>query len=411
MRPYSSRVMVLPLADPGSSVTTNVLPAEREVTRVCTFTLPNSVIRQWGIPSVKLRSSSGEGFWWTVRASTSNGYSFDHSTIVGPGRSLVADEGLDSTRGPRPPGCRERATRRSGTGSTVLTTDMLIEDVHFERSTISARDLGAKSIVVNVSDIAAMAASPRYAMVSLGIPADVDAAWVMELFGGMRAACDEYALALVGGDTNRADAVVIAVAVVGEVGSGHAVTRSGARPGDIVVVTGSLGAAAGGFLLSRIHPAKLLQALAEPWGRELLDAQARPVARVGEGQTLAQAGATAMMDLSDGLAKDLSRLCAASGVGTRLELARVPVAAAVRHAAEFLEVDPQELALAGGEDYELLATIDLTNLSRARGDLRERFGVTLTDVGVIIDEGLVAVDAEGRESALEPKGWDHFVTG
>ena len=298
----------------------------------------------------------------------------------------------------------------SGTGSMVLSTDMLIEGVHFERSSISARDLGAKSIVVNVSDIAAMAASPRYAMVSLGIPVDVDAAWVMELFGGMRAACDEYALALVGGDTNRADAVVIAVAVVGEVGSGHAVTRSGARPGDIVVVTGSLGAAAGGFLVSRIHPSKLPQALAEPWGRELLDAQARPVARVGEGQTLAQAGATAMMDLSDGLAKDLSRLCSASGVGARVDLPRVPVAEALRLAAGFLEVDPPELALTGGEDYELLATIDLTNLARARGDLRERFGVTLSDVGVIIDEGLVAVDAEGRQSPLEPTGWDHFAT-
>jgi len=246
--------------------------------------------------------------------------------------------------------------------------------------------------------------------VSLGIPVDVDAAWVMELFGGMRAACDEYALALVGGDTNRAEAVVIAVAVVGEVGSGHAVSRSGARPGDIVVVTGSLGAAAGGFLLSRIHPSKLPQALAEPWGRELLDAQARPVARVGEGQTLAQAGATAMMDLSDGLAKDLSRLCSASGVGARVDLPRVPVAEALRLAAGFLEVDPAELALTGGEDYELLATIDLTNLARARGDLRERFGVTLSDVGVIIDEGLVAVDAEGRQSPLEPTGWDHFAT-
>jgi thiamine-monophosphate kinase len=178
-----------------------------------------------------------------------------------------------------------------------------------------------------------------------------------------------------------------------------------------VVVTGSLGAAAGGLLLSRVDPAKLLRALAEPWGRELLDAQARPVARVGEGQTLAQAGATAMMDLSDGLAKDLSRLCAASGVGTRLQLPRVPVARPLLQAGEFLEVDPRELALAGGEDYELLATIDLTNLSRARADLHERFGVTLTDVGVIIDEGLVAVDAEGRESPLEPKGWDHFVTG
>ena len=304
----------------------------------------------------------------------------------------------------------DAAVVEAGTGSTVLTTDMLIEGVHFERTSISARDLGAKSIVVNLSDIAAMAASPRYAMVSLGIPADVEAAWVMELFGGMRAACDEYALTLVGGDTNRADAIVIAVAVVGEVGSGHAVTRSGAHPGDLVVVTGSLGAAAGGFLLSRIHPSKLTHALTEPWGRELLDAQARPVARVGEGQSLAQAGATAMMDLSDGLAKDLSRLCEASGVGARVELARVPVAEALRRAAGFLEVDPLELALGGGEDYELLGTIDLTNLERARNDLHERFGVTLTDVGVIIDDGLVAVDAEGRESPLEPKGWDHFAT-
>ena len=304
----------------------------------------------------------------------------------------------------------DAAVVEAGTGSTVLTTDMLIEGVHFERTSISARDLGAKSIVVNLSDIAAMAASPRYAMVSLGIPADVEAPWVMELFGGMRAACDEYALTLVGGDTNRADAIVIAVAVVGEVGSGHAVTRSGAHPGDLVVVTGSLGAAAGGFLLSRIHPSKLTHALTEPWGRELLDAQARPVARVGEGQSLAQAGATAMMDLSDGLAKDLSRLCEASGVGARIELARVPVAEALRRAAGFLEVDPLELALGGGEDYELLATIDLTNLERARNDLHERFGVTLTDVGVIIDDGLVAIDTQGRESPLEPKGWDHFAS-
>jgi thiamine-monophosphate kinase len=94
-----------------------------------------------------------------------------------------------------------------------------------------------------------------------------------------------------------------------------------------------------------------------------------------------------------------------------LDLFRVPVSQALRLAAEFLGIDPQELALAGGEDYELLATIDLTNLSRARGDLHERFGVTLTDVGVIIDDGLIAVDAEGRESPLEPEGWDHFGTG
>lgn len=303
----------------------------------------------------------------------------------------------------------DAAVVEAGGGSLVLTTDMLVEGVHFDRASISPRDLGAKAIVVNVSDVAAMAGSPRYALASIGIPSDVGASWVVELYGGMRAACEEYALTLVGGDTNRADQAVIALAVVGEVAPGRAVTRSGARPGDLVVVTGSLGAAAGGFALSRAHPTRVAKALAEPWGRELLDALARPVARVGEGQTLAQAGATAMIDLSDGLAKDLSRLCRESGVGARVELPRVPVAEPLRRGAPLLGVDPLDLALSGGEDYELLATIDLTHVGRAREELDERFGVTLTEVGVIIEDGLVAVDAEGRESPLEPKGWDHFA--
>lgn len=303
----------------------------------------------------------------------------------------------------------DAAVVEAGGGSLVLTTDMLVEGVHFDRASISPRDLGAKAIVVNVSDVAAMAGSPRYALASIGIPSDVGASWVVELYGGMRAACEEYALTLVGGDTNQADQAVIAVAVVGEVAPGRAVTRSGARPGDLVVVTGSLGAAAGGFALSRAHPTRVAKALAEPWGRELLDALARPLARVGEGETLAQAGATAMIDLSDGLAKDLSRLCRESGVGARVELPRVPVAEPLRRGAPLLGVDPLDLALSGGEDYELLATIDLTHVGRAREELDERFGVTLTEVGVIIEDGLVAVDAEGRQSPLEPKGWDHFA--
>jgi thiamine-monophosphate kinase len=296
-----------------------------------------------------------------------------------------------------------------GAGEQVLTTDMLVEGVHFERSTISARDLGAKSIVVNVSDIAAMAASPRYALVSLALSPKVEVAWVMELYGGMRAACDEYALTLVGGDCSRADAVVIAVMVVGEVAPGHAVTRAGAHAGDLIVVTGTLGAAAGGLVLSRMPPSKAAEALGEPWGRELAEAFARPVARVGEALTLTQAGATAMMDLSDGLAKDLWRLCLESGVGARVELGKVPIAPALQEGALLLGVEPLELAIGGGEDYELLATIDLTDVERARGELDERFGVALTEVGVIIEGGLVAVDAGGNESKLDPKGWDHFA--
>jgi thiamine-monophosphate kinase len=295
-----------------------------------------------------------------------------------------------------------------GRGSMVLTTDMLLEGVHFDLAAIAPADLGAKSIVVNLSDIAAMGASPRYAVVSLGVPPTVEASWVIELYGGMRAACDEYALSLVGGDTNRAERATIAVTVIGEVATDSAVRRDGARPGDLVGVTGSLGAAAGGFLLSRLHRSKLGRALGEPWGRALLEALHRPVARVGEGQTLAQAGATAMMDLSDGLAKDLSRLCAASGCGARIRIDAVPVADALRSAAGPLGVDPVELALSGGEDYELLATLDATAFDRARDELDERFGVTLTEVGVITDEGLVAV-GPGGERPLESNGWDHFA--
>jgi len=187
----------------------------------------------------------------------------------------------------------DAAVVQPGRGQAVLTTDLLVEGVHFERGAISARDLGAKAITVNISDIAAMAASPRYALVSLAIPADVNAAWVVELYGGMREICAEHALALVGGDTNRAEAVVISVAVVGEVAPGKALRRSGARAGDAIVVTGALGAAAGGLAVTRAEPSDAISILSTSWGRTLSEALARPVARVGEAHVLATAGAMA----------------------------------------------------------------------------------------------------------------------
>jgi thiamine-monophosphate kinase len=304
----------------------------------------------------------------------------------------------------------DAAVLEPGRGQQILTTDLLIEGVHFERASISPRDLGAKAVTVNVSDIAAMGGSPRAALAGIGLAPDVEAAWVMELYGGMRDACAEYALSLVGGDTNRSDVVVVSVTVVGEVSPGRAVTRSRARPGDAIVVTGALGAAAGGLALSRAQPATMTAALSSPWGRALLDALARPVARVGEGQTLTQSGAHAMMDLSDGLAKDLWRLCLASGVGARIELAAVPIAEPLRAGAASLGLDPLELALGGGEDYELVATLDPSDAEAARRVLDERFGVTLTTVGTIIEgEGLVAVGDDGRETPLGSRGWDHFA--
>jgi thiamine-monophosphate kinase len=291
----------------------------------------------------------------------------------------------------------------------ILTVDMLVEGVHFDLRTTSARDLGYKAIVVNVSDVAAMGGSPRYGLVALAMPVATDARWVVELYGGMREAAGEYALSLVGGDTSRGDRVVLSVTVTGEVMANGAVTRGGARPGDLVVVTGTLGASAGGLALIASNDPSVRRAASTSWGRELMAAHLRPTARVGEGQTLAQAGATAMMDLSDGLATDLPRLCRESGVGASLRLAALPVAAGLGHLAEVIDAEPLRLALAGGEDYELLATLPPESVAGATAKLKQRFGTPLTVIGEITTgTSLVAVRPDGAEEPMPEGGWDHF---
>jgi thiamine-monophosphate kinase len=279
-------------------------------------------------------------------------------------------------------------------GELVVTTDVLVEEVHFVRGSTGARDLGHKAIVVNVSDIAAMGASPRAAVCALTLPHYVEAAWVMELFGGMREACEEYALWLVGGDLSRGGEVSIAVTVTGEVAPGRAVLRSGARPGDHIVVTGELGGSSAGLRLTG------MRTMPSEEQRALIRRHLRPIARVGEGGVLAGHGATAMMDISDGLALDLTRLCRASGVAARIAIADVPVA----------DLATLEEALGGGEDYELLAAMSgEAGLEAARAELKGAFGVPLVEIGTIVEgAGVTAVNADGSERPLEPIGWDHF---
>ncbi len=305
----------------------------------------------------------------------------------------------------------DAAVVEAGSGDLVLTSDMLVEDADFRLGRTSPRDLGYKAIVVNVSDIAAMAASPRYALISLGLPADVDLSWVVELYGGMRAACDEYALSIVGGDLSSAGQVVVSVSVAGSAAPGKVVPRSGARPGDRVVVTGMLGAAAGGLVLADLAPKDVGKAASSDWGRALLEAAARPVARVGEAQTLAAYGATAMIDVSDGFARDMIRLCEASGAGARVRTADVPVAPALASLAGVAKIEPLRLALGGGEDFELIATLPSGAVDAARAELEERFFVALTEVGEIIDGNeVVEVPGDGgAEVPLEDEGWDHFA--
>jgi thiamine-monophosphate kinase len=290
----------------------------------------------------------------------------------------------------------DAAVVRPGVGDLVLTTDALVEGTHFDRVTATPHDIGYKAIVVSVSDIAAMAASPRYALCALTLSDDVDAAWTMELFGGMREACGEFATSLVGGNIARGSSVSIDVTLTGEVARGRAITRAGAQPGDTVVVTGSLGGAAAGIRLTReaIH-GQLTDVV-----RDAIRRQQRPTPRVGEAQVLARHGATAMIDVSDGLARDLTRICEASGVGVRLDLSKIPAHPAAAEGE----------ALGGGEDYELLATMPSElAVSEASTEVLDVFGVPVTTIGVILVGDPEAVDADGGRHPLEPAGWDHFA--
>jgi thiamine-monophosphate kinase len=303
----------------------------------------------------------------------------------------------------------DAAVIEPGEHQLALTADILVEGVHFDPRVTSAHDLGHKSLAVNISDIAAMGGSPRFAIVCIAVPPESEPAWVMALYGGIREAGDEYGVTVVGGDTVRGEQTVIAPFLVGAVPVGRAVTRGGARPGDWLVVTGALGAAAGGLRLMQAETEAVRPALATDWERELIAAHERPVARIGEGQVLSRLGATAMIDVSDGLALDLARICEESGTGARLRLLDVPVSPALEKLAGVLDIDPLDLALHGGEDYELLAALPSDRVTEAKRAIEERFGTSLTEIGEVTEAGLVAVGPNGTERPLERKGWDHFA--
>ncbi len=304
----------------------------------------------------------------------------------------------------------DAAVVRFGDRLGLLTVDMLVERVDFDPEVTAPRDLGYRAIAVNLSDIAAMGGSPRYCLVALAMPAETEPGWVVELFGGMREAADEHAVTIVGGDLSRSDLVTVSVTMTGEATPGGVVLRSGARAGDRLVVTGRLGAAAGGLRLLGAGPRAVTRGRAEGWGSDLIAAQLRPAARVGEGQVLARCGATAMIDVSDGLAKDLTRMCAASGVGAAVALGRLPIAPGLDDLQQVTGDDPVRLALAGGEDFELLAAMPDSGVEEAAATLAERFGTPLTDVGEVRADGrIVTVGPDGAEDALAPDGWDHFA--
>jgi thiamine-monophosphate kinase len=276
----------------------------------------------------------------------------------------------------------------------VVTTDVLVEGLDFTADLSEPEDWGWKAVAVNCSDLAAMGAEPRWLVIALTVPDPTPLPTLERVYAGVGEACRAYGAALVGGDVSAGPALSLAVTALGE--AERPVLRSGARPGDRLAVTGPLGAAAAGLALLRSQ---------DPTAKELLDrfpglaaAHRRPRPALAMGLALARAGATAMIDVSDGLAGDAVHLAESSGVGVEVHDAAVPLAPGVVEAAALLGRDPLEAALGGGEDFVLAAALPRT-----------------ADLGGVLDCGRFTPDPSTRVRVtragprpLSGLAYDHF---
>jgi thiamine-monophosphate kinase len=307
----------------------------------------------------------------------------------------------------------DAAIVRSTSGKdTVIATDLLVEDIDFRRSTVPPYFLGHKALTVSLSDIAAMGARPRWCLTSIGLSEDV---WHTEFldsfYDGLFELARQYDVQLVGGDTSRtSDKIVIDSVLIGECTADSVVRRSGASRGDQIFVTGTLGGSAAGLRLIE-RGAHLADQNLGSTETQVLDQillrHLKPDARVGWGMVLGQERlATAMIDISDGLSSDLTHVCSESGVGSLIESSLLPIDHQVAELCGRRALDPLQLALHGGEDFELLFTVKPNNVPH----LPKRVdGVGITRIGEVrpASEG-VKISEGTRVWELTPKGWKHF---
>ena len=288
----------------------------------------------------------------------------------------------------------------------VVTTDLLVEGVHFRREWSDFYSVGWKAAAVNLSDIAAMGADPTFAFVSLALPQDETVEGLERLYDGFCDCLTRYGAQLAGGDTNATSGgLVVNVTLLGTVPRGQALLRSGAKPGDVLLVTGTLGDSAAGLaLLSRLGGAR-----AEKAGPECVLAQRRPQPRVVAARAARAAGKVhAAMDISDGLGGDTQKLCTASGVGARIDSASLPLSEGLKAAAAELGRSPLDFALSGGEDFELLLAAAPGDVDALRAAVAAT-GTALTPIGEVLRIGFHLIGPDGADLSVEEGGWDHFA--
>jgi thiamine-monophosphate kinase len=315
-----------------------------------------------------------------------------------PSRSPLLKKGIgDDAAVIRPQGSNEY---------WAITTDMLLEGIDFRCEWTTPRQLGHKSIAVNLSDLAAMGAQPRFYTVSLAMPQEVSERWVQEFYAGLTACGSAQGAILIGGDLSSShNGIMISITALGESLSRKVLYRSGGRPGDILYVTGLLGYSAAGL--------KLLQAgNSRPQSRvqrAALHVHRTPEPRCAAGQWLAQSNfVRCMMDISDGLSIDLARMCAAARVDAEIRLADIPIFPESR----LWNCDPLDLALHGGEDYELLFAVPKSKKKLLEKSYPSEFP-QITEIGALIEgRGKIWISGPGKKRQRLPVcGFDHFNQG
>ncbi len=299
----------------------------------------------------------------------------------------------------------DTAAWQTGKATELFTTDTVVEGVHFTRETTPWRDLGWKCIASNVSDIAAMGGLPMYALVTLGLPPETEVSELEQLYEGMMEISNEHGVAIVGGDMVRSPVVFITIGLTG-IHAGQPMLRSTARPGDQVAVTGYLGSSGGGLrlMLGAGHDSNLSDQVSEEAAEYLRVCHRRPRPAVAEGRILSASGVVTAMDVSDGLADDLSKLCRSSGLSASIHAGQVPVHPLLKQA---YPDDYLDLALGGGEDYLLLFTAPAEVMALVMPQLSQGAAV----VGELLpgEPGRVSVlDVDGSERPASGAGWDHF---
>lgn len=289
----------------------------------------------------------------------------------------------------------------------LATCDIQIEDIHFRIKHSSSYQIGRRAMTVNLSDIASMGGNPTYALISAGLPPNLEVKDFDDLFKGMSDALAEHSAFIIGGNlAHTTDKLIIDVFLLGEILPERLLLRSGAQPGDRIFATGTLGASAAGFYVL------------ENFGKDypktyshLVQSHLKPIAKIGTGMEIARSGyATSMIDISDGLAGDLNHICDDSSVGAEIFEGNIPYPEKMDEITDTISKNKIDLALHGGEDYELLFTMK----PRTPWQIIEKIGTEtktkMTEIGKILskEKGFHIITEQNRRLPLQPKGWDHF---